>query len=1194
MRRWFANSRFWISFLLVAVLPMAGSAWLYLSSFRLGLEETMLRNLASIADKKSDQIEAFLAERLKDAIVQSSRERVAQALQVLSPIASQGSDALRREGEQFQSTFLPLVDAGQFYDVLLIDVSGNVVFSVKHESDFGSNLLSRAAESSVLSSQFKRAMDSLDADFSSFQPYEPSHEQVASFVVVPVLLDGHPIGAIALQLNLSSLTQVVADKTGLGLTGETVLAQRVGNEVLYTAPLNRIPDAAYRHRVELGSAAAPMQAALTGGHGRGLTLDYAKVPIVAVWRYLPALHWGMVVKIDVEEAFAPLYKMQRIAVVTLLLFLLLSGMLAFIINRRFSRADEAMHASQAHMAAIFGSSMNAIITVDAQHRVSLFNAAAERIFGHRASEVSGRPLSTLIPDLILADGGPSTGEPSRLQGVRANGESFPVEVSVSRMDQSDHADFAIILHDVSQRVSNEKRIHLLTQVYSALSQASHALIECRDEASLFRDICRITVEQGGMKMAWIGKLDAAGARVIPVASFGEGTGYLDGIDIRLQPDIPEGLGSTAFAFREGRAAIVQDFFGSPQMAAYHERASTYGWNCVASFPILREGKVYASLAVYHSEKNAFTPEIVELLSEMVLNVGNGLDRLILEEAKQKAEESMRLAATIYASSAEGVMVTDEDNLIIDVNPAFVQQTGYTLEEVQGRNPRILKSGRHDAEFYREMWDTLLNSGHWQGEVWDLRKDGTEHVKLLNISLLRDSKGRTYRHVAQFFDITDRKLKEQLIWTQANFDTLTGLPNRRLFYDRLEQELKKSHRTGNPLALLFIDLDRFKEINDTLGHAKGDLLLEDAARRIVSCVRETDTVARLGGDEFTVILPEFGERAHLERIVQTILHSLAQPFELGDSAGYISGSVGITLYPDDAQDVEGLLKHADQAMYVAKAEGRNRFGYFTESMQQEVSQRLAMTNQLRKALPNGELEVYYQPILELVSGRIVKAEALLRWQHPELGMVSPAKFIPLAEESGLIHEIGEWVFQETLARIREWHARFGEIIQVSVNKSPVQFEQPDSVSWPELIGEMGLPGACVTVEITEGLLLNKSARVKQRLLEFRNNGIEVSIDDFGTGFSALSYLKLFDIDYLKIDRSFVADLATDESDKALVDAIIVMAHKLGIRTIAEGVETAEQQDLLRKLGCDYVQGYFYSRPVPAGEFTDLLARQFERS
>lgn len=692
-------------------------------------------------------------------------------------------------------------------------------------------------------------------------------------------------------------------------------------------------------------------------------------------------------------------------------------------------------------------------------------------------------------------------------------------------------------------------------------------------------------------MAWIGKQDASGQRINPVAWYGEGAGYLEGINISLQPDIPEGQGTTAFVFREGRAAIVQDFFGSPQMAAYHERARAYGWNCVASFPILRDGRVYASLAVYHSEKNAFSPEIVELMSEMVLNVGNGLDRLTLEETKQKAEESMRLAATIYASSAEGVMVTDEDNLIIDVNPAFVQQTGYTLEEVRGKNPRILKSGRHDAEFYREMWDELLATGHWQGEVWDLRKDGTEHIKLLNISLLRDVHGRTYRHVAQFFDITDRKLKEQLIWKQANFDSLTGLPNRRLFYDRLEQEIKKSHRSGYPLALLFIDLDRFKEINDTLGHAMGDQLLEEASSRIISSVRETDTVARLGGDEFTVILPEFGERIDLERIVENILKALARPFRLGDKGdSYISGSVGITLYPDDAQDVESLLKHADQAMYVAKAEGRNRFGYFTESMQREVVERLSLTNELRNALPRRELEVYYQPILELNTRRIVKAEALLRWKHPTLGMVSPAKFIPLAEESGLIHEIGEWVFRETLARIREWHERFGEIIQVSVNKSPAQFERQEAISWPGLIESFGLPGQSVTVEITEGLLLNKSARVKQRLFEFRNNGIEVSIDDFGTGFSALSYLKLFDIDYLKIDRSFVSDLATDDSDKALVEAIIVMAHKLGIKTIAEGVETVDQEALLLKSGCDFVQGYYYSRPIPAIEFEALLARQ----
>ncbi len=564
----------------------------------------------------------------------------------------------------------------------------------------------------------------------------------------------------------------------------------------------------------------------------------------------------------------------------------------------------------------------------------------------------------------------------------------------------------------------------------------------------------------------------------------------------------------------------------------------------------------------------------------------------ITEQKQ-ADESMRMAASIYQSSTAAIMVTDKDNRIVDVNPAFTHITGYEFDDVVGKNPNILQSGKHDESFYREMWHEILNEGQWQGEIWDRRKNGEIYAKWTNISVLRHPDGSVHRHLAQFSDITEKKHKDKLIWTQANYDILTNLPNRRLLHDRLEQELKKARRNKLPLAVLFIDLDRFKEINDTLGHAKGDLLLIEAAHRISGCVRETDTIGRLGGDEFTVILPEFGDRRHIERIAQDVIDALSKPFyfENDNNGYYISASIGITLYPEDAENIEELLKHADQAMYQAKQEGRHRFSYFIGSMQQEAQEKLELTNDLRHALERRELHVYYQPIIDLTNGHIVKSEALLRWIHPDRGMVSPVIFIPLAEESGLIHEIGNWVFHEAINNIEKWRKETGSVFPVSVNKSPVQFEHTtQEATWSDQLANLDLPGNSINVEITEGLLLKESSRIKQRLLEFRNGGIEVSIDDFGTGFSALSYLKKFDIDYLKIDRSFISKLAENESDRVLTEAIIVMAHKLGIETIAEGIETEEQRDLLISFGCDYAQGFLYSPAVPADEFKKMLETQ----
>ncbi|MBI5918417.1 MAG: EAL domain-containing protein [Nitrosomonadales bacterium] len=558
--------------------------------------------------------------------------------------------------------------------------------------------------------------------------------------------------------------------------------------------------------------------------------------------------------------------------------------------------------------------------------------------------------------------------------------------------------------------------------------------------------------------------------------------------------------------------------------------------------------------------------------------------------RKRAEESLRLAASIYQSSSEAIMVTDVEGHIVEVNPAFTRITGYGRDEVAGQSPLLLHAGQHDEDFYRQLRRAVDENGHWQGEMWARRKSGEPYAQWANISAIKNADGSVTRYVSQFSDITERKRKDELIWRQANYDTLTNLPNRRLFRDRLERDLKKSNRNGWSLALLFIDLDRFKEVNDTLGHDKGDLLLMEAALRISQCVRETDTVARLGGDEFTVILSGFDSRVHLERIAQNIIAELARPFELGSDNAYISASIGITLYPDDALDLEGLLKSADQAMYGAKAMGRNRYGYFTESMQREAQEKLSLTNDLRQALARGELEVYYQPIVNAASGRIVKAEALLRWKHQGRGMISPDLFIPLAEESGLILEIGDWVFRQSIASVQRWRDKFGSLVPISVNKSPVQFsEESVGKEWMEALSSRGLPGNSIAVEITEGLLLKDIGKVRQRLMSFQNQGIEVSIDDFGTGFSSLSYLNQFDINYLKIDRSFISSLTERESDQALVEAIIVMAHKLGIKTIAEGVETAQQRDLLIAFGCDYAQGFFYSRAVSIGDFESLLEK-----
>ncbi|MDX8125814.1 EAL domain-containing protein [Methylomonas sp. OY6] len=593
------------------------------------------------------------------------------------------------------------------------------------------------------------------------------------------------------------------------------------------------------------------------------------------------------------------------------------------------------------------------------------------------------------------------------------------------------------------------------------------------------------------------------------------------------------------------------------------------------------------LETIHKTKDGrlFPVEVVANYFEYA-NVGYNLAIARDISERKRIEEALQQAALIYQNSSEAMLLADSDDRILTVNAAFTTITGYQSDEVVGKHIGILNSSIHSEA----MWQAIQSKGSWQGEIWDKRKNGELYAKWLTVNTIFDAQQTMQRRVALFSDITEKKKTEGVIWQQANFDPLTQLPNRRMFYDRLSQEIKKAHREHKRLALLFIDLDLFKEVNDTLGHDMGDELLQIAAQRILTSVRETDTVARLGGDEFTVILSDVGDPDNAERIAGKLLHKMTECFQLGNEIAYISTSIGIAFFPDDADNLKSLLKHADQAMYAAKRQGRNQYCFFIPTMQESAQARLRLSNDLRQALAGQQFYLCYQPIVELATNTVRKAEALIRWQHPTRGLINPADFIPIAEETGLISSIGNWIFQEAAEQTSRWRQSIHEKFQISINKSPVQFrnERDSHRDWLDTLEALSLSGQSVVIEITEGLLLDANSSVAEQLLSFRDAGIQVSLDDFGTGYSSLSYLKKFDIDYLKIDQSFVRNLAVGSDDMALCEAIIVMAHKLGIKVIAEGIETSSQRDLLTAAGCDFGQGYLFAKPLQAQEFERLFA------
>jgi diguanylate cyclase (GGDEF)-like protein/PAS domain S-box-containing protein len=558
-------------------------------------------------------------------------------------------------------------------------------------------------------------------------------------------------------------------------------------------------------------------------------------------------------------------------------------------------------------------------------------------------------------------------------------------------------------------------------------------------------------------------------------------------------------------------------------------------------------------------------------------------------------EFYRSLLRAYIDSAnDGIFVLCDEMKFHVANPALESWLGTSEDNLTEHNRRRpitdFIGNDENKELFNRNFAVLLTGKPVRFECLIRPPGAVERWLEISLNKVNLDAGDLFIGVAR--DITESKISERLIWQQANFDTLTGLANRQMFQDRLEQEIRKSHRTNMPLALLVLDLDRFKEVNDSLGHEVGDHLLREVTHRLLGCAREVDTVARLGGDEFAIILGELHDVGSADRIAGVILQKLAEPFQLAEQLVYASASIGITYYPEDATGFDGLLQNAEQAMYAAKQQGRNRYSYYAPYMQEAAQSRMRMSNDLRIALGIADsFRLMYQPIVELATGVIHKAEALIRWNHPLHGITSPAEFIPIAEETEMILEIGEWVFHEAANQVAQWRKTHHALFQISINVSPIQFHNPASMlKWHGHLQKLALPGQSIVVEITEGLLLEESDAVRKQIREFQQNGIEVSLDDFGTGYSSLSYLKKFNIDNIKIDQSFVRNLAPDSDDMVLCEAMIAMAHKLGIKVIAEGIETSVQRDLLIGAGCDYGQGYLFSKPVSVEEFDAFLDKQ----
>lgn len=574
-------------------------------------------------------------------------------------------------------------------------------------------------------------------------------------------------------------------------------------------------------------------------------------------------------------------------------------------------------------------------------------------------------------------------------------------------------------------------------------------------------------------------------------------------------------------------------------------------------------------------------------------VRNQLGRAVAKQMTdlETAAGEINLAESVFNENFQSIMITNQDGAIIRVNPAFTRITGYTSTEVIGQNPKILKSNRHDKQFYDEYWAALVNEGSWQGEIWNRRKNGEIFPTWQTVSAVHNRNGEVVQYISIFSDISEKKVTEERIYHLAHYDIVTGLRNRVAFHDQLANAIVHAGRQQQQFALLYLDLDNFKLINDASGHPFGDMLLKHVAMRIKAVIREEDLIARLGGDEFVILLTDIKTSQDAALVAEKVLDEMARPVILENNEIVVTGSMGISTYPVDGMDADTLLKHADVAMFRAKDKGRNSFQFFTAEMNAQAEERLLLESDMRKGLQNDEFLLHYQPKVNVESGEITGCEALVRWQHPKRGMIPPNVFIPVAEETGLIRQLGEWVMRTACAQQKSWQLSNLADIAVAVNISGRQFISQRLIAEVQrIIEETDIDAKYLELELTESIIMENVEENIEILEQLHDMGVKLSIDDFGTGYSSMAYLKRFPIDKLKIDQSFVRDIATDPDDAAIVNATTALGHNLHMEVIAEGVETKQQLQFLKDSGCDEIQGYFFSRPLPADEFEELLKQR----
>jgi diguanylate cyclase (GGDEF)-like protein/PAS domain S-box-containing protein len=853
------------------------------------------------------------------------------------------------------------------------------------------------------------------------------------------------------------------------------------------------------------------------------------------------------------------------------------------------------------------SALECIVTTDAAGHIIEFNPMAERVFRYARDEVIGRKLSdVLVPRhlrrrhdismkrLLTSEQDSMLNRRIETVALRGDGTTTPVELMMQRITDADPPLFTGFLRDISERKLAESRILRLNRLYRTLSHTGALIVRTSDRHGLFQGICRIAREHGGFMVPWVGLLDPESG-ALELEAHVEGQPF-EFPPISIRDDVPEGRGPSSRAMREARIVICNDIHSDPDTAMSRDRYQRYGIRSLAALPLMMSGKVIGVFNLESSVAGYFDEDISQLLREMVDDLSYALDRLNLEGEHARALSALQESEERFRQLAENIpqmfWLTDPAlQEALYVSPACATLTGRPAESAQERYAAWIAAVHdEDRERVLQARRDAAPRGAYDIEYRIVHTDGALRWVNDRAFPIRDARGRVTRVAGIASDITQARQAQERLAHLAHYDQLTNLPNRGVFYERLAHGIVQAARHHWIVGVVFIDLDRFKTVNDTMGHSTGDGLLQQIAVRLLECVRGEDTVSRLSGDEFAVVLARLTDADDAGIVAAKILQRLKIPFQVGGIEVVVSASIGITLYPGDAATADVLMRNADVAMYNAKSRGRDNYQFYTAEMNARALARMQLESRLRGALERDEFVLHFQPKIQLDSGRICGFEALMRWQPPGEALVSPADFIPVLEETGLITPVGEWVVAAACEQIDAWRAAGLTPVPVAINLSARQLRHAGfSGVVATVLARYSIEPALLEVEITESSLMENPEEAQVALAELKAIGVTLAIDDFGTGYSSLAYLKRFPFDTLKIDRSFVRDIPADPDDAMIARTIIALAHSLSLEVVAEGVETEDQLGFLVANRCDHAQGYLFSRPVPGAASTALLER-----